>query len=89
MKHLAIALIRMYQVLLSPLLGPSCRFVPSCSQYAKECYQIHGFWRGSRLTAGRLCRCHPWNPGGVDVPPPKLPRQTCMGNGGPQPPRET
>lgn len=66
---LAIGLIRVYQRLLSPLLGPACRFYPSCSAYACECIGLHGFLRGSWLTLRRLARCHPWNPGGVDMPP--------------------
>ena len=72
MSALAIALIRVYQRLISPLLGPACRFYPSCSAYACECLRHHGFWRGSWLTLRRLSRCHPWQPGGVDLPP--LPR---------------
>jgi putative membrane protein insertion efficiency factor len=58
--------IRLYQKLLSPLLPPSCRFEPSCSRYAIQAYQIHGFWGGSIRTTNRLCRCHPWHPGGYD-----------------------
>ncbi|MBK8261434.1 MAG: membrane protein insertion efficiency factor YidD [Nannocystis sp.] len=69
MTRLAIALIRVYQRLLSPLLGPCCRFYPSCSAYACACLAGHGFLRGSWLTLRRLGRCHPWHAGGVDLPP--------------------
>ncbi|HRI08199.1 MAG TPA: membrane protein insertion efficiency factor YidD [Nannocystaceae bacterium] len=70
MSRLAIALIRAYQRLISPLLGPCCRFYPSCSAYACECIARHGVWRGGWFTLRRLGRCHPWHPGGVDLPPP-------------------
>jgi putative membrane protein insertion efficiency factor len=63
--------IRVYQLLVSPLLGPRCRFYPSCSAYAVEALRTHGPLRGLWLAARRLLRCHPWNPGGLDpVPPP-------------------
>lgn len=65
-----IALIRVYQRLLSPLLGNVCRFHPSCSRYAVACLELHGAWRGSLLSIGRLCKCHPFHPGGLDLPPP-------------------
>ena len=64
-----IACIRMYQRVLSPLLGPCCRFTPSCSHYACECIRDHGALRGGWLTLRRLLRCHPWHPGGLDLPP--------------------
>jgi uncharacterized protein len=62
-------LIRGYQLLVSPLLGPRCRFYPSCSQYALEAVQQHGTLRGSLLALRRLARCHPWHPGGYDPVP--------------------
>lgn len=65
----AIALIRLYQVILSPLLPPACRFWPTCSAYAEEAIARHGAIRGARLTAARLARCHPWQPGGHDPVP--------------------
>lgn len=65
-----IACIRLYQVGISPLLGPCCRFSPSCSHYAVACIRDHGALRGGWLTARRLLRCHPWHPGGLDLPPP-------------------
>jgi uncharacterized protein len=65
-------LIRAYQLALSPMLGPRCRFYPSCSQYALEAIESHGALRGSWLTARRICRCHPFHDGGFDpVPCPK------------------
>jgi putative membrane protein insertion efficiency factor len=65
--------IRVYQLLISPLLGPRCRFYPSCSSYAVEALQRHGALRGSWLAVRRLGRCHPWNPGGPDPVPPARP----------------
>lgn len=73
----AIALIRVYQLLISPMLGPRCRFYPSCSRYACACLADHGFVRGSWLTLRRLSRCHPWHPGGYDPPPPVLSGANC------------
>ena len=65
-------LIRVYQRTLSPLLGPRCRFYPSCSQYALEAMEIHGLLYGLSLGIRRLARCHPFHPGGVDpVPGPR------------------
>ncbi|MDC0718606.1 membrane protein insertion efficiency factor YidD [Nannocystis bainbridge] len=75
--RIIIALIRGYQVAISPLLGPCCRFTPSCSRYACACIADHGVLRGSWLTARRLLRCHPWHPGGVDLPPAALPPESC------------
>lgn len=56
-----IFLIRVYQYVISPLLGPSCRFQPTCSAYAIEALRVHGAFRGSILTAKRLFRCHPFS----------------------------
>lgn len=72
MKIILIGFIRCYQWVISPLLGPRCRFYPSCSHYAVEALQIHGSLRGSYLALRRLACCHPWHPGGVDpVPEPR------------------
>jgi hypothetical protein len=66
---LLIGLIRCYQRLISPGLPPSCRFAPSCSQYALEAVQRYGAVKGVWLSARRLTRCHPWHPGGFDPVP--------------------
>jgi len=58
-----------YQRVVSPLLGPRCRFYPSCSQYAKDAVLKHGLLRGISLAVRRIVRCNPWNPGGVDFVP--------------------
>ena len=63
------ALVRGYQLLVSPLLGTNCRFAPSCSEYAMEALERHGPARGTWLTAKRLCRCHPWGGHGFDPVP--------------------
>jgi putative membrane protein insertion efficiency factor len=63
--------IRLYQILLSPLLGASCRFVPTCSAYGIEAIRLHGAWRGGLLTARRISRCHPWGGHGHDPVPPR------------------
>lgn len=68
-KHVLLALLRAYQIGISPLLGPSCRFYPSCSEYAIQAIRRHGVGRGLRLTAARLLRCHPFHPGGFDPVP--------------------
>jgi uncharacterized protein len=62
-------LIRGYQRLISPLLGPRCRFYPSCSQYAVDALRLHGAVRGGVLALRRLLRCHPLHPGGYDPVP--------------------
>jgi hypothetical protein len=72
MKTLLVWLLRGYQLMLSPMLGQNCRFYPTCSNYAIEALRTHGAARGSWLAMRRVCRCHPWNEGGVDlVPPPR------------------
>jgi uncharacterized protein len=69
MRHVLKFLIRGYQLIVSPMLGPNCRFYPSCSHYAVEALETHGALRGTWLTLKRLGRCHPWHPGGVDPVP--------------------
>jgi uncharacterized protein len=64
----AIALLALYKRRVSPLLPPSCRFTPTCSEYASLAIAKHGVVRGGALAVGRLLRCHPFHPGGVDLP---------------------
>jgi putative membrane protein insertion efficiency factor len=65
---LLIAAVRVYQYLISPLLGQRCRFYPSCSNYFIEAVRKHGAVRGSLRGVWRILRCNPWNPGGIDPP---------------------
>ena len=69
MRQLLAALIRLYQVSFGPLLGGSCRFRPSCSQYAHESIQRHGSLRGAALALKRILRCQPWGACGEDPVP--------------------
>ena len=73
-----VAPLRFYRYAISPLFPARCRFFPSCSEYAIESLRVHGPLRGSWLAASRVCRCHPWNDGGVD---PVVPRQTPFARG--------
>lgn len=68
-EKMLIMLVRCYQILLSPLLGGRCRFYPSCSDYAIEAFEAHGWLKGSWLSLARLSKCHPFHPGGVDPVP--------------------
>ena len=69
MKRILIFFLRIYQYAISPFLGRNCRFYPSCSEYAVEAVQKYGALRGGWLGLKRVCRCHPWHPGGVDPVP--------------------
>ena len=69
MRLLLVGLIRIYQLAVSPLLPPACRFYPTCSRYAQEAIRRHGVVRGGWLAIARLGRCHPFHPGGVDFVP--------------------
>jgi putative membrane protein insertion efficiency factor len=71
-----IGLVRAYQVTISPLTGPRCKYYPSCSRYAVEALRMHGALRGLRLAAWRLLRCNPWSDGGVDDVPQRGARTT-------------
>lgn len=69
MKQLLIFLITFYRRFISPLFPPSCRFVPTCSQYALTAIERHGTIKGSHLSLCRICRCHPFHQGGYDPVP--------------------
>ncbi|MFP4476321.1 MAG: membrane protein insertion efficiency factor YidD [Desulfatibacillaceae bacterium] len=69
MKRVLLFLVRCYQRLLSPVLGPACRFFPSCSEYAYQAISRHGPLKGSWLALRRILRCHPFHPGGYDPVP--------------------
>lgn len=68
-RLLVVGGLKSYRLFLSPLIGPACRFYPSCSQYALHAVRKHGTLRGLMLTIRRLAKCHPWHPGGVDLVP--------------------
>lgn len=73
-KTLLMRLVQGYRLLLSPWLGSSCRFEPTCSAYSLQALQVHGAAAGSYLTLTRLARCHPWCAGGHDPVPTEKPR---------------
>lgn len=75
MKRIAIGLIHLYQRFISPLTGAHCRFYPTCSQYAVEAYEKHGFLKGSVLTMWRILRCNPFGKAGNDPVPEHFPRR--------------
>lgn len=64
-----LVLIAAYRYLISPVIGPHCRYHPSCSEYAQEALAKHGAYLGTGLALKRVCRCHPWHPGGYDPVP--------------------
>lgn len=70
----------LYQRTISPLIGSSCRFYPSCSEYALEALNTHPFWRALWLIIKRLVRCAPWCKGGVDLVPPSSTRHSSHGD---------
>ncbi|QGQ97134.1 membrane protein insertion efficiency factor YidD [Paenibacillus psychroresistens] len=75
MKKLVKAPIYFYRKFISPLTPPSCRFFPTCSEYALEAIEVHGPIKGTWLATKRICKCHPFHKGGVDlVPPSKHPK---------------
>ncbi len=77
-RRALVLVIRFYQRFISPMTPPTCRFYPSCSQYAVIALERHGVLRGTWLAGRRLLRCHPWNPGGVDDVPPAGERRTHL-----------
>ncbi len=68
LSALLIALVWTYRITIRPLLPPTCRFTPSCSEYMIQALRIYGPIRGTAKGIWRVCRCHPWNPGGYDPP---------------------
>jgi putative membrane protein insertion efficiency factor len=76
MKALLLILLRAYKLGISPYLGQNCRFYPSCSDYAAEAIRQHGAVKGGVLATKRLCKCHPWHPGGLDPVPVTLSEQS-------------
>lgn len=78
LRGVLLAVIRGYQLLISPLLGPRCRFYPSCSHYTHQALSRHGLRRGMVLGVARIVRCHPWHAGGVDLVP-ELEQPACEG----------
>ena len=71
-----IGILRVYQAVVSPLTGPTCKYYPSCSQYAIIAIRTHGTLRGTGLALWRILRCNPWSLGGVDDVPPARPKHT-------------
>lgn len=74
MKYLMKLMIKFYKKFISPLFPPRCKYYPSCSQYALDAYEKHGFFKGTLLTVWRILRCNPWSLGGVDYVPEKITR---------------
>lgn len=68
-RTVVLVLVRFYRSYVSPLFPPTCRYVPTCSEYAMIALQKYGFIKGSWLAIRRICRCHPWHPGGYDPVP--------------------
>lgn len=73
MRYLLLIPIKFYQLFISPLLGPHCRFDPTCSQYAYDAVKEYGFFKGFFLGIKRIGKCHPWHEGGFDPVPKKHP----------------
>ncbi|MGV0981250.1 MAG: membrane protein insertion efficiency factor YidD [Polynucleobacter sp.] len=66
LNKIAVKVLRIYQIALSPFVGMQCKFVPSCSQYACDCFVNYGFLKSCRLVVWRVLRCNPWSQGGLD-----------------------
>jgi len=72
-RHLGRGLVALYRVTLSPLLGPRCRHLPTCSDYADEAIDRFGLWAGGWMALARIMRCHPWGTSGLDFVPTAIP----------------
>jgi hypothetical protein len=81
MKSLLLLILRGYKLAISPMLGQNCRFYPSCSEYAMEAIREYGAAKGCLMAGRRVCKCHPWHPGGIDLVPPKS-AESNSDNGG-------
>ncbi len=75
MKWLLTIIVKFYQTLISPIIGPKCRYTPTCSHYMLEAIEIHGAWHGSIIGIKRILRCHPWGGSGYDPVPLKEQQQ--------------
>ncbi|MDZ7751845.1 MAG: membrane protein insertion efficiency factor YidD [Gammaproteobacteria bacterium] len=82
MARLIRLLLRGYQLVISPLIGPHCRHIPTCSNYALEAVERFGAWKGGRLALARLMRCHPWGTSGYDPVPKGEDHQHACGSDG-------
>ena len=76
MRRIVIFFITLYQYLISPLLGPRCRYYPTCSEYAQTAVGRFGVFRGGWMAMKRIGRCHPWHEGGIDPVPEELHKHT-------------
>ncbi|MFU8859825.1 MAG: membrane protein insertion efficiency factor YidD [Cyclonatronaceae bacterium] len=76
MKHILIFFVRVYQLMISPYLPPSCRYNPTCSTYTIDALRTHGALKGGWLAVKRVGRCHPWSEGGYDPVPGKPAEET-------------
>lgn len=80
LRRLAVLPIRCYQRCISPFTPPTCRFHPTCSEYARQAILVHGVWRGGWLALRRILRCHPFCEGGADPVPPSRARRLAEGD---------
>ena len=71
LAYLFLLLIKVYQTFISPITPATCRYQPTCSHYAKEALEVHGFFKGGKLALKRIFSCHPWGGKGYDPVPPK------------------
>src|SRR5262245_3784758 len=76
-RRAARAIVKLYRITLSPLVGFHCRHLPTCSQYSDEALERFGLWAGGWMTLARLLRCHPWGTAGLDYVPAEVPARAC------------